>query len=434
MAAKSGQVTVALSELQIGMVLPADVADARNATVLLLSKGMPVTQQLLNRLQERGVTRVSVDAECAALIRNQPVSRKSAAPAAPKPTKSKEGPKPRDRIRRPATSLPARSLAQQAKSRKQQHATNLQAVFATAKKNSTPSGALAREIISDSVDHIMSDIDVFLRVALENSESSELHEHCLAVAQLAMSVGLMEGLDQQDIQDLGAGCVMSRIGQSDAATHYAEQMRDLSPTELLDLKRTPSRTFDFLQNMRDISVGARNVAYQIFERFDGSGYPRGRCGSQIAPLARIAAVCDVYVALTSPRPHRPAYEPYAAVELLLQETRNGRHDPLALRGLLRTIGLFPIGSFVRLSDGSVGQVIRNQHDHYDRPVIHLFLNAAGNCVRDHEITVELENRPELSIASAIAAEFIQELMIQSIVEARPADAKSDPQLCLAFED
>lgn len=432
MAAKSAQITVSLSELKVGMVLPADVADARNATVLLLGKGIPVTEQLLNRLKDRGVSRVSVDEESAAIIRNQSTPRKPA--PAPKPVKETQAPKLRDRRQQPVSRLPARSLAQQVMTRKQQHSANLQAVFSTAQKNSTPSGALAREIISDSVENIMSDIDVFLKVALENSESSELHEHCLAAAQLAMSVGLMEGLDQQAIQDLGAGCVMSRIGQSDAATHYAEQMRELSQTELVDIKRTPSRTFDFMQKMRDMTVGARNVAYQIFERFDGSGYPRGRCGNQITPLARIAAVCDVYVALTSPRPHRPAYEPYAAVEQLLQETRKGRFDPLALRGLLKTIGLFPIGSFVRLSDGSVGQVSRNHHDCYDRPLVHLFIDAAGNCVRDNEITLDLETRPELNIASAVASELIQELMIQSVVGNGSESEKSDPQLCLAFED
>ncbi len=59
------------------------------------------------------------------------------------------------------------------------------------------------------------------------------------------------------------------------------------------------------------------------------------------------------------RPHREAFEPYVAIEMLIKETAKANFDPLAIRSLLRTVGLFPIGSYVRLSDGSVGQVIRN---------------------------------------------------------------------------
>ncbi|MFO0917747.1 MAG: HD domain-containing phosphohydrolase [Planctomycetaceae bacterium] len=418
MTVKTGHITVSLSEFSIGIVLPSDVVDVQNSGMLLLSKGIPVTEQLLTRLKERGINRVAVDAKSAAVIRG---ARGRSAPRSPAKNPPAAAPeKPRDRVQRPKTPLPPKAKAKELQNCKAQQKQNLEAVFQSVRNQTAPSAALTRAIISESVNQIQADIDVFLKVALENSEASELHEHCLAASQLAMSVGLMEGLSEQAIQDLGAGCILSRIGQSAAATQFARQMRELGVIEMLDLQRTPSRTFDFLQNMRDVSVGARSVAYQIFERFDGSGYPRGRAGNQISPLARLAAVCDVYVALTSPRPHRGPYEPYAAVEMLIHETRAKKFDPLAMRALLRTIGLFPIGSFVRLSDGQIGQVVRNHREKYDQPVVHIFRDSYHTCVREDQSTLDLSQVEGLRVISAISSDAMQRLMAEAIVPDAPA--------------
>ena len=70
------------------------------------------------------------------------------------------------------------------------------------------------------------------------------------------------------------------------------------------------------------------------ERCDGSGYPRGRKGKQIHPLAKIAAVADVFVAPISPWPHRPGFLLYKAMEHLIQGTKQGLYDTNAVRGLL----------------------------------------------------------------------------------------------------
>lgn len=423
---QSGRTTVALSELRVGVILPADVADERNSKVLLLSKGIPITEEFLKKLQSRGIKRVSVDEESAAILRGERPARKR---PISKPVDAKPKERPLDRLERPTTLLPSTTAAREAAEAKLEHSEQLRDLFESAKRNSTANGRLAKQVVAETVQHMMADIDVFLKVALQTTESSEVYEHCLAAAQLAMSVGLTEGLSEQAIQDLGVGCMMSRIGQSDAATHAAEQMKTLSAIELMDLKRTPCRTFDFLQNLNDISVGARSVAYQIFERFNGTGYPRGRVGNQITPLSRIASVCDVYVALTSPRPYRAAYEPYQAIEVLLQETRAGKFDPLAVRALLRTIGLFPIGSFAQLTDGSVGQVIRNHKEAYDRPVIHLYFDPSGDNIQLHNESIDLQAHPELGITAAISSELVQQLLFTSSSEETAfAEAKTaDPE-------
>jgi hypothetical protein len=89
------------------------------------------------------------------------------------------------------------------------------------------------------------------------------------------------------------------------------------------------------------------VSYQIHERINGSGYPRGRSEENIHPFARILYVADRYVSLTSLRPHRQPLTPYAAMETLLKSEEERGADPLVVRALLRVISLFPVVSWSR---------------------------------------------------------------------------------------
>ncbi|MCS7159969.1 MAG: HD domain-containing protein [Gemmatales bacterium] len=92
------------------------------------------------------------------------------------------------------------------------------------------------------------------------------------------------------------------------------------------------------------------------ERLDGSGYPAGRQGQAINSLARLLAMADTYAALCTPRPYRPAVSSRQALLEVLAEAERGRLD-IAAAELLLGLSLYPIGSMVELSDGSVGQVI-----------------------------------------------------------------------------
>jgi HD-GYP domain-containing protein (c-di-GMP phosphodiesterase class II) len=92
------------------------------------------------------------------------------------------------------------------------------------------------------------------------------------------------------------------------------------------------------------------------ERQDGTGYPAGLRGGQIGPLALLLAVCDVYAALCTPRPHRPALDPRTALtDTLLLAEQGGLDGALAER--LLHLAFYPVGSVVELTDGSVGVVV-----------------------------------------------------------------------------
>ena len=144
----------------------------------------------------------------------------------------------------------------------------------------------------------------------------------------------------------------------------------LQPEEFAEIAKHPIISADLLyKSMKQVPLNVRMVVYQMHERCDGSGYPRGWTGDRIHPLAKIGAVADSYVALVSQRPHRPAMLPYHAMVKMLQDVKAGLFDSTAVRGLLNTVALFPIGSFVGMEGGQVGRVIRANGPAYDKPIV-----------------------------------------------------------------
>lgn len=117
------------------------------------------------------------------------------------------------------------------------------------------------------------------------------------------------------------------------------------------------------------------------ERLDGTGYPDGLRDFQIKPLTRLLAVCDVYAARCTRRPHRPAYETRTALTDTLLLAEQGQLDRHYAECLLH-LSFYPVGSVVELADGSVGVVVATPQPCRDlsspaRPVIALLMDAHG---------------------------------------------------------
>ncbi len=117
------------------------------------------------------------------------------------------------------------------------------------------------------------------------------------------------------------------------------------------------------------------------ERLDGTGYPDGLRDFQIKPLTRLLAVCDVYAALCTRRPHRPACETRTALTDTLLLAEQGQLDRHYAECLLH-LSFYPVGSVVELADGAVGVVVATPQPRRDlsspaRPVIALLMDTQG---------------------------------------------------------
>jgi HD-GYP domain-containing protein (c-di-GMP phosphodiesterase class II) len=105
--------------------------------------------------------------------------------------------------------------------------------------------------------------------------------------------------------------------------------------------------------IRDISI---QVAYQHHERYDGSGYPRGLKGGQISQMGQMAAICDVYDAITSDRCYHKGMTPHDALRRIYEWSKF-HFNPALAQQFIRVIGIYPVGTLVMLESGRIGIVI-----------------------------------------------------------------------------
>lgn len=112
------------------------------------------------------------------------------------------------------------------------------------------------------------------------------------------------------------------------------------------------------------------------EKFDGSGYPKGLKNDEISILSRMGAICDVYDAITSDRPYKKGWEPTIAIKNMSQW--KGHFDPTIFRAFISNIGIYPVGSIVRLKSGKIGVVIERCESNLLTPKIKVFFSAKSN--------------------------------------------------------
>ena len=226
------------------------------------------------------------------------------------------------------------------------------------------------DVADQTFAHLVGDPDMFVSLAANPFGEDQPARHSVHTAMLALAVGTQLRLDKPTLKELVLGCMLHDAGMLRVDPEIVASPGRIDPVTFLEVTKHPIYVFDLLKDLGTISPRTAFIAYQMHERCDGSGYPRRREAVQIHFLSKVAAVADVYMALVSQRPHRQAMLPYKAMEKILQDTRRGLFDAQATRALLQTLSLFPLGSYVELTDGRQGRVIRATET-YHRPIVEL---------------------------------------------------------------
>ena len=200
-----------------------------------------------------------------------------------------------------------------------------------------------------------------------------LLEHSVNVSILMGILARSMGFDDDTLHQLVSGALLHDIGKIRIADEILHKPGELKPEEWSEMKNHVYYGMEVLVAIEDISAIALAICGQHHEKLNGEGYPEGLTDRQITVYGKMAAIVDVYDAVTAHRCYHEAMPPPLAMKNLVKWS--GDHlDRNLVYQFIRAMSIYPVGSLLELESGKLGVVVENNPAQPDKPVMNVFYN------------------------------------------------------------
>jgi putative nucleotidyltransferase with HDIG domain len=220
--------------------------------------------------------------------------------------------------------------------------------------------------------------------------------HSVSVGALMVNLARELDMDEDAVRDAGTAGLLHDIGKVAVPAMVLNKPGALTDAEFAAVKTHPERGYALLRRAGRMPEGALEVCLHHHEKIDGSGYPHGLKGDEISLLARMGAICDVYDALTSNRPYKAGWRAADAIQKM--QSWAGHFDPRILSAFIRCVGIYPVGSLVRLRSDRLAVVTEVDADNLTRPMVRAFMTLPDRApMRPHDINLRDDDDAIVSV-------------------------------------
>lgn len=194
---------------------------------------------------------------------------------------------------------------------------------------------LQQAVLRQTADIVARERETITRLArAAEYRDPETGAHILRMAHYSRLIAQRLGMDEALCDRLLSAAPMHDVGKVGTPDHILLKPGRLTDEEMVIMRRHASMGHDILKGSSSPMIQlAAEIALTHHEKFDGTGYPAGLAGDAIPLMGRIVAVADVFDALTSARPYKPAWEVERAVDFL-KEQRGAHFDPACVDAFL----------------------------------------------------------------------------------------------------
>ena len=201
--------------------------------------------------------------------------------------------------------------------------------------------------------------------------------HSVSVCTMLTSFCHSLGHDAAHIHDIALGALLHDVGKMRVNLGVLNKPARLSDDEFMHMKSHVVLGSDLLRQLPGMPKVAFEPLELHHERYDGSGYPKGLKGEEISEVGRMAALVDVYDAITSDRVYRSGMSPAEAIRRLFEWSKF-HFDPALMKAFVKNIGIYPVGTLVRLESGKLGIVTEQREKSLLTPVVRVVFDAKRN--------------------------------------------------------
>ena len=232
-------------------------------------------------------------------------------------------------------------------------------------------------------------------------------QHPVNVAVFAIKMADHLGFKKSIQVEIGMAGLLHDVGMAVVPDKILYKRGRLSDEEMKIFRQRPIFSSKILRTLGPEYAYLAECAAQVYERIDGSGYPRGLKADEMHEYAQIIGLLDMYESLIHSRPQRGKRTPFAAVKEIINTSKN-HFKKEYLKALLSVFTAFPIHSYVRLNSDAIGKVIETYPDQPLRPKIQIIYDSQKRKVLTEKI-VALPEDPLLHIIDSITENEIGKL-------------------------
>jgi len=263
--------------------------------------------------------------------------------------------------------------------------------------------SIFQSIIDDDLIEQLYEYAVYINV------EKGLPSHAVSVSLASLKVGKGIGYEAEKLLQLGIAAFLENVGMYKIPEHILKKEGELSAEEMTIIRKHPELSEQILIRMGVSGASFEwlaEVALQVQERSDGSGYPRGLKGDEISEFASLIGLIDTYIAMIMSRPYRKKYTKTEAIKSII-ELGKKKFPHRVLKEFLNQISLYPASTCVRLNNRAVGIVRSTDSNQFLKPTIELLYDGLGQKLKKQEI-IHLSNYPLLHIVDTVDEEKLDE--------------------------
>ena len=249
-------------------------------------------------------------------------------------------------------------------------------ILAETRMGKIPSLSEAQLAVAGLVDGVLQNQNAMLALTMIKSYDEYLFNHSVNVSVLCIALGQALGLDAETIREMGLGALLHDVGKVQWPESLYLKPRGLSDEEWAMVQRHPLDGAGIVEKMGHVSPTTMEVVLEHHLRFDRKGYPVVDPEKEPGFFGMIAQVADAYDAITTSRVYQNAFEPSRAMARL-QSLAGTVFDPKLLEVFVRMVGIYPVGSLVRLSTGELALVVKANPADSSRPFVRLLFDRTG---------------------------------------------------------
>lgn len=263
------------------------------------------------------------------------------------------------------------------------------------------------------VDNLISELNdneqaILATLNIQNNQGY-LNAHLYNTMALALSAGTILTQDIHKIMMLGQAALMHDIGWVKLPAYLIQKGRSFTPQEEKLAKQHVSLGLSQLSTFPEMPKAVIHLVASHHEQPNGHGYPRGLKDENLDSYCRLLSIVIRYDELTHGLYGNLGMLPAKAMKQLFKEAQSGQYDVKLVSSFIHLMGVYPIGSAVKLTDGSKGVIVHHQPDSPLKPQVMLYYDGDGNA---------------LTTAKLLDTKDIEDLQIERFID--PASQEDDP--------